>query len=114
MNLLSAPDKTNNHCPGFVTIEVGHEKSWFRLVEVCDFLPATHEIDCFGLSPRTLRFIEDHDVVVRGSCRADTLVTKVVNVLDEGFDALTDRPFPFGVSHSRQFIARKRFLKDCD
>ncbi len=43
---------------------------------------------------------------------ADAFISEVVNVLNEGFDALPDRPFSFSVADTRELVARKGLVKD--
>ena len=112
MDLLPAADETDDYRPSLVSIEVRDQKFRFRLVEVLDLLPSPHEISCLCPRPSTLRFIKDHDVIVGCARRANTVISEVVDVLDEGFDALSDGPLSFSLAKAYHFVPSERLLKD--
>ena len=67
--------------------------------------------------PSALGLVEDHDVLCRRAQVNQGIVTEVMNVLDERFDAfayfaLAD-PLPL-LLPARNFIARERFTQDGD
>jgi hypothetical protein len=64
------------------------------------------------MRPRTLRFIEDDDVIVRCVRCANAFISEVVDVLDERLHSLAHRPFPFSVANARQFIPGEGLLED--
>jgi hypothetical protein len=112
VNLLSSADQADHDCPGFVPVEIGDQECRFRSTEVRDLLPPAHEVGSLRLRPGPLRFIKDDDMIVWCARCPDAFISEVVNVLNEGFYALPDRPFSFSVADTRQLVARKGLLED--
>ena len=82
-----------------------------------DALFATHEIRRLPQIPSALSLIENHDVFDWRPRIDQRVITKVVNILDKGFDALTNFAFAHLLTVSlspRDFVARQRFAKDGD
>ena len=60
-----------------------------------------HEVRGLFQIPGTLRFVENHDVFYRRANIDQRVVTKMMNVLDKGFNAFTN----FAFAHLSRLVA---------
>ena len=65
VDLLAATDKTNNNSPFRVPIHARNQELRLGLHETRSILSSPHEVSCLLHVPRTLRFIEDHNMFRR-------------------------------------------------
>ena len=73
-----------------MTIKVGNQKLRLGLVEVGTILFPSHEATGHGFVPSSLGFIKNDNPIAGRSSIAQTVITKVVHVLNEGFHLLAN------------------------
>ena len=86
MNFLPTSDQADYDGPVFVAIKIGQEKRRLRLVKAVNPLSRLHKRRGLALVPSTLRFIKDNNMIERGINGLDSIVTKMVDMLDEALD----------------------------
>src|SRR5918996_710346 len=117
VDFLSAADKANNDSPFPMAIHKRNEELRLRIGESGAILFSAHEVRGLSQIPRALGLIEDHNMLRRSARIDQCIVAKVMNVLDESFDALTNFSFSYSKTLSlltRDLVTGKRFTKDSD
>ena len=99
VDLLSATDKTNNDSPFRMAIHARNQELRLGVGEPGPILFSPHEARGLPQIPRALRLVEDHNMFRRRAGVDQCIVAKVMNVLDESFDALGNFPLPHSNRH---------------
>src|SRR5207253_914047 len=114
VNFLSTADKTDDDRPIRMAIHARNQKFWLRLAEPGAFLFSLHKVRGFLEIPSTLRLVENRDVLHRRAGVVQEIVAKMMDVLDERFDALRDFPlahFNAALAPTYNFVARECFVQ---
>ena len=111
VDLLTATHEADHHCPVSMAVKIRNEKLWLGLGETRSLLSPEHEVCGLPEVPRSLRFVEDDDVIARRLLVPQPVVPKVMHVLDERLHRLPHDAPPCAVASSakaRDLIARQR------
>ena len=117
MDFLSTPDKANNNGPFGVAIHARNQKLRLRVGEPWPVFSSLHEIRSLSQVPSALRFVKDHNMFGGRAGVDQCLVAKVVNVLDERFDALANFALPYSnakILLTCDLITGQRLTEHCD
>jgi hypothetical protein len=98
MDLLAAADKANNHSPFRMAIHARNQEFGLGMGERRLILFSPHEARSLSQVPRALRLIKDHNVFRWSARMVQGIVAKVMNVLNESFNALTNFPLPHSIA----------------
>ena len=115
VDFLPPADQTNYRRPIFVAVHIRNQKFRFRMRKVRVIFLPTHEAFGLPVIPCALSFVKNDNTINRRSFVNQRLVAKVMNILDEGFDAVGHFSFSdflalsFAAAH---FIARQRFTQN--
>src|SRR5262249_33961275 len=109
---MPAPDEADDSAPIEMAIHDADQEFWFRHVEVRDIFFLSHKFRGMVFIPRSLRLIENRDVLYRLCVRHKIGVPKMMNVLDERPHFACSVRSLYWVAcqkRPRLFIARKCF-----
>src|SRR5688572_17475405 len=115
INFLSSTNKANHYGPIGMTIQAGDQELGFGLTEIGAAFLAFHEGRGLFQCPCSLRFIKDRDMFYWSCGRCQTIVSKMVNVLNEGLDltlCVTFFQLLSVLGTASYFIASQRFLEN--
>src|SRR5581483_1414154 len=116
MNLLPSAHEANNDSPFGLTIHARDQELRFGIGKSRLIFSALHEICRLTQIPGALCFIEDDNVFWWRAQIPQRFVPKVMNVLNESFDAFRDLPFAHSMPKAalpRNFITSQRLTQNC-